>query len=71
MPHIIVTKAFKFAHHGYQVQEFEAGADPIETTDEVADWVVEHKHGKKVKVAAAATSETSADAPADSSAAEA
>ncbi|MFK5173614.1 hypothetical protein ACI3QN_13960, partial [Propionibacterium freudenreichii] len=53
-PKIIVTKGFKFAHHGYQVQEFEAGPEPIETTEEVAKWVVEHQHGKKAKKSSAA-----------------
>ena len=40
MPQIIVTKRFKFAHHGYQVEEFEVSDEPIETTDECADLAV-------------------------------
>jgi len=37
---IIVTKSFKFAHFGHQVEEFEASAAPRETTDECADLAI-------------------------------
>ncbi len=37
MPKIIVTKAFKFAHFGYQVEDFEVSHEPRETTQEVVD----------------------------------
>ena len=40
MPKIIVTQPFKFAHLGYQVEEFEAGEEPRETTAECADLAV-------------------------------
>ncbi|MBT9495367.1 MAG: hypothetical protein IV107_24100 [Paucibacter sp.] len=37
MPQIIVLKPFKFAHLGYQVEEFEPSDEPRETTQEVVD----------------------------------
>ena len=37
MPKIIVTQGFKFAHHGYQVEVFEASDEPRDTTDECAE----------------------------------
>lgn len=37
MRHIIVTQAFKFAHGGCHVEEFEASDEPRETTDECAE----------------------------------
>lgn len=37
MPKIIVTAPFKFAHFGYQVEEFEPSDEPRETTQEVVD----------------------------------
>lgn len=37
MPQIKVIKPFKFAHHGYQVEEFEPSDEPRETTDEVVE----------------------------------
>lgn len=40
MPHIIVKTPFKFAHHGYQVEEFEPVEEPRETTDECAELAV-------------------------------
>lgn len=40
MPQIIVLQAFKFAHHGYQVEEFEPSAEPRDTTDECADLAI-------------------------------
>lgn len=36
MPKIIVTQPFKFAHHGYKVEEFEVSMQPRETTEECA-----------------------------------
>ena len=36
MPKIIVTQAFKFAHHGYLVEEFEVSQELRETTTECA-----------------------------------
>lgn len=49
MSKIIVTEAFSFAHFGYQVEAFEASDEPRETTQEVADWVVEHGRGRVVE----------------------
>jgi hypothetical protein len=40
MPKIIVKQAFKFAHHGYQVEAFEPGDEPVETTDECAELAI-------------------------------
>jgi hypothetical protein len=40
MPKIIVKEPFKFAHHGYQVEEFEPVADAIETSDECAEIAI-------------------------------
>ncbi len=40
MPKIIVTQPFKFAHHGYQVEEFEPADEPRETSDECAEIAV-------------------------------
>lgn len=36
MPKIVVKQPFKFAHHGYQVEEFEVSTQPRETTEECA-----------------------------------
>lgn len=36
MPQIIVTQPFRFAHHGHDVEAFEPGAEPRDTTDECA-----------------------------------
>lgn len=36
MPKIIIIQPFKFAHFGYQVEEFEPSAEPRDTTDECA-----------------------------------
>lgn len=40
MPQIKVIKPFKFAHQGYQVEEFEVSDDPKETTDECAELAI-------------------------------
>jgi hypothetical protein len=40
MPQITVLQPFKFAHHGYQVEEFEPSDEPRETSDECADIAV-------------------------------
>lgn len=40
MPKITVLQPFKFAHHGYQVEEFEPTEEPRETSDECADIAV-------------------------------
>lgn len=40
MPHITVLQPFKFAHHGYQVEEFEPSEEPRETSDECAEIAV-------------------------------
>ena len=52
MPQIIVKQAFKFAHHGYQVEEFEPSADPRETTEEVAELAIKERWARRVKDAA-------------------
>ncbi|MBX9717208.1 MAG: hypothetical protein K2Q07_01395 [Burkholderiaceae bacterium] len=49
MPKIIVKEFFKFAHHGYQIEEFEPSPEPRETTDEVADLAVKERWAKRVK----------------------
>lgn len=36
MPKIIIKQLFKFAHFGYQVEEFEPSDEPRDTTDECA-----------------------------------
>ena len=36
MPQIIVLQPFKWAHHGYQVEEFAPADEPVTTTDECA-----------------------------------
>lgn len=61
MPKIIVTEAFKFAHHGYKVEEFETTDEPRETTDEVAAWVAEHGRGRVVEDAAPQREEAAQD----------
>jgi len=48
MPKIIVDQPFKFAHHGYQVEEFAAGELPVETTDECAQLAVAEKWARLV-----------------------
>ena len=40
MRKIVVSQQFRFAHHGYQVEEFEASPEPRETTDECADLAI-------------------------------
>lgn len=40
MPQIKVLKAFAFAHHGYQVEEFQPADAPIDTSDECAEIAV-------------------------------
>lgn len=40
MPQITVLQPFKFAHHGYQVEEFEPTDEPIDTSDECAEIAV-------------------------------
>lgn len=37
MPLLIVTKPFKFAHHGIHVEEFAPSKEPIQLTDECAE----------------------------------
>lgn len=37
MPKIKVLRPFKFAHHGYQVEDFEPSDEPRETTQEVVE----------------------------------
>ena len=40
MPQITVTQAFKFAHGGHQVEEFDVSEAPRETTDECAELAI-------------------------------
>ena len=40
MPQITVIKPFSFAHHGYQVEQFEPASEPRETTDECAEIAI-------------------------------
>lgn len=48
MPQIVVNTAFKFAHRGYQVQEFVEDDEPIDVSDECAElavaegWAIPH-----------------------------
>lgn len=32
----IIKQPFRWAHHGYQIEEFEPGAEPVALTDECA-----------------------------------
>lgn len=52
MPHIIVKKPFKFAHFGYQVEEFEPSKEPVETTDECAALAISEGWAKAVQTPA-------------------
>jgi hypothetical protein len=40
MPQIIVKQAFRFAHHGHQVEAFEPADEPVDTTDECAELAI-------------------------------
>ena len=40
MPKIIVTQAFRFAHDGHRVEQFEPAGHPVETSDACADLAV-------------------------------
>ena len=40
MPQIIITRPFKFAHGGHQVEAFEPGETPVETSDECAEVAI-------------------------------
>jgi hypothetical protein len=62
MPEIIVKKPFKFAHGGYQVEEFEPSKEPRETTDECADLAVAEGWAQRVKKAGPAKEEAAATA---------
>lgn len=70
MPKIVVIKPFKFAHHGYQVEEFEPSQEPVETSSECAEiairegWAKKDKKGKSQDDAAdnGAAPENKADA---------
>lgn len=65
MPKIQILKPFKFAHHGYQVEEFEPADEPVDTTDECAACAIEEGWAALVEV------QTPAPAPADPQPAEA
>ena len=54
MPKIIVTQPFKFAHHGYLVEEFNPAPDAIDTTDECAAIAVGEGWAVTPEAAAAA-----------------
>lgn len=73
MPKIIVIKPFKFAHHGYQVEEFEASKEAVETSTECAEIAIREGWAKKAKsqdagAENAAASENKADGAAPESA---
>jgi hypothetical protein len=53
MKHIIVLEPFKFAHHGYQVEEFAPSKEPVETTDECAELAIAEKWAKPAREAKA------------------
>lgn len=59
MPKIQILKPFKFAHHGYQVEEFAPSDELIDTTDECAACAIEEGWAALVEV------QTPAPAPAD------
>jgi hypothetical protein len=40
MPQIIVKQAFRFAHHGHQVEAFEPADEPVDTTDQCAELAI-------------------------------
>ena len=61
MPKIIVDQPFKFAHHGYQVEQFAAGELPVETTDECAALAVAEKWARLVDEAAVEAPPAQAD----------
>ena len=63
MPQLIVTTAFKFAHHGYQVEVFEELKTPIETTDEVVAWAIENGCGHSPVQASAPASTAASGGP--------
>lgn len=65
MPKIQILKPFKFAHHGYQVEEFEPADEPVDTTDECAACAIEEGWAALVEV------QTPAPPPADPPPAEA
>lgn len=44
---IIVTKSFKFAHGGHQVEAFDTSDDPRETTDECAELAIAEGWARK------------------------
>lgn len=67
MPKIKVIKPFKFAHHGYEVEEFEPSDEPRETTQEVVDTLKKEGFFKVVTERAAQKSITEdGDKPTDS-----
>ena len=51
MPQIKVLQPFKFAHHGYQVEDFEPSEEPRETSDECADIAVREGWAKLIGAA--------------------
>lgn len=65
MPKIQILKPFKFAHHGYQVEEFAPSDELIDTTDECAACAIEEGWAALVEV------QTPAPPPADPPPAEA
>ena len=48
MPQIKVIQPFKFAHHGYQVEEFEPSDAPRDTSDECAEIAVREGWAKAI-----------------------
>lgn len=52
MPEIIVTKPFKYAHRGHQVEAFEPAKRAITTTDDVAQLALAEGWAKKARQAA-------------------
>jgi hypothetical protein len=60
MPQIKVTKPFKFAHRGVEIEEFLPSDEPRDTTDEVAAWVVDNGYGKRIRGGAATNANAAA-----------
>jgi hypothetical protein len=62
MPFIVVKSAFKFAHFGYQVEEFSPSPKAIETTEECAALAIQEGWAKAGKAPSTDAAEASAEA---------
>lgn len=62
MPQIIVKQAFRFAHHGHQVEAFEPADEPVDTTDECAELAIAEGWAKAPEAKAVDSSPETRDA---------